>query len=273
MPETESRSQMMDGQRIEQELASRTFRIHNKRFYLDVKQNRRGRFVKITEAGTGGQKSRVIMSVAVAVEILEKINAMIEICNQLAPHNPQNLAQDGKLSSDTIVHESRRYYLDLKENERGRFLRLAMLSMGVRDQIAVPAQGLTELANYLADITEEFASDAANDNSSDLPEPKVLFVGNKKFYFDVGSNRYGVYLRISEVRANVRSFLTIPEQYCKHFCNIINELAQLTSSDNKSPNRPLVNGDNEADSSIEIVNEKPSAMEELPAANESAAVA
>ena len=33
----------------EEELASRTLQIQTKRFYLDVKQNRRGRFIKIAE--------------------------------------------------------------------------------------------------------------------------------------------------------------------------------------------------------------------------------
>lgn len=34
----------------EEELASKTLQIQSKRFYLDVKQNRRGRFIKIAEA-------------------------------------------------------------------------------------------------------------------------------------------------------------------------------------------------------------------------------
>jgi len=33
----------------EEELASRTLQIQSKRFYLDVKENRRGRFLKIAE--------------------------------------------------------------------------------------------------------------------------------------------------------------------------------------------------------------------------------
>jgi len=33
----------------EEELASKTLHIQSKRFYLDVKQNRRGRFIKIAE--------------------------------------------------------------------------------------------------------------------------------------------------------------------------------------------------------------------------------
>lgn len=153
---------VLDGQQAEQELASRTLRIQNKRFYLDVKQNRRGRFVKITEAGNGGHKSRILMSITVALEMQEKVSKLSDTYSQLPPHNPQSLAQDGRLASDTIVRDSRRYYLDLKENERGRFLRLAMLSMGVRDQVAIPAQGMIELRNALTDLTQEFAGDAEN---------------------------------------------------------------------------------------------------------------
>lgn len=38
-----------------------------------------------------------------------------------------------------------------------------------------------------------------SEGQNELPESKYLRVENKVFYFDVGSNRRGVYLRISEV--------------------------------------------------------------------------
>ena len=34
---------------------------------------------------------------------------------------------------------------------------------------------------------------------NELPESRSMRVENKMFYFDVGSNRRGVYLRVSEV--------------------------------------------------------------------------
>lgn len=34
---------------------------------------------------------------------------------------------------------------------------------------------------------------------AELPESKYLRVGNKHFYFDIGSNNRGIFLRISEV--------------------------------------------------------------------------
>lgn len=37
------------GQQSEQELATKMLQIQSKRFYLDVKQNRRGRFIKVAE--------------------------------------------------------------------------------------------------------------------------------------------------------------------------------------------------------------------------------
>lgn len=37
------------GQQAEQELATKMLQIQSKRFYLDVKQNKRGRFIKVAE--------------------------------------------------------------------------------------------------------------------------------------------------------------------------------------------------------------------------------
>lgn len=44
----------------------------------------------------------------------------------IGPPNPDSLPEDGKLKSETMVKENRRYYLDLKENARGRFLRVSV---------------------------------------------------------------------------------------------------------------------------------------------------
>lgn len=42
----------------------------------------------------------------------------------IGPPNPENLPEDGKLKSEMMTKDNRRYYLDLKENARGRFLRV-----------------------------------------------------------------------------------------------------------------------------------------------------
>lgn len=49
-----------------------------------------------------------------------------------------------------------------------------------------------------------------------LPEPKTLRGENKTFYFDVGSNRRGIYLRISEVSC----LLLFTEAFSCAYCTV-----------------------------------------------------
>lgn len=42
----------------------------------------------------------------------------------IGPPNPDTVPEDGKLKSEMMIKDNRRYYLDLKENARGRFLRV-----------------------------------------------------------------------------------------------------------------------------------------------------
>jgi len=43
------------------------------------------------------------------------------------PASSESVPEDGKLKSELMVKDNRRYYLDLKENQRGRFLRVCHL--------------------------------------------------------------------------------------------------------------------------------------------------
>ncbi|KAL5006896.1 hypothetical protein ScPMuIL_015702 [Solemya velum] len=208
----------------EQELATKTLQIQSKRFYLDVKQNRRGRFIKIAEVGAGGKKSRLLLAMSTAAEFRDYLTEFSEHYASLGPPNPDSLPDDGKLKSETMVKDNRRYYLDLKENQRGRFLRVAQTRPrgGPRSQIAIPAQGMIEFRDALTDLLDEFGTDD-HEGQSELPESKYLRVENKVFYFDVGSNRRGVYLRVSEVRTNYRTAITIPERSWARFRDTLSE--------------------------------------------------
>lgn len=57
--------------------------------------------------------------------------------------------------------DNRRYYLDLKENSRGRFLRVSqtMTRGGPRSQVALPAQGMIEFRDALTDLLDDFGTD------------------------------------------------------------------------------------------------------------------
>ncbi|KAG8440951.1 hypothetical protein GDO86_006622 [Hymenochirus boettgeri] len=254
-----------------QELASKRLDIQNKRFYLDVKQNAKGRFIKIAEVGAGGSKSRLTLSMAVAAEFRDYLGDFIEHYAQLGPSSPEQIAQtsgeDGgasgprrALKSEFLVRENRKYYLDLKENQRGRFLRIrqtinrgpgfsggagggAGLQSG--QTIALPAQGLIEFRDALAKLIDDYGGDddegvglgpgggggSAGGMYGELPEGTSITVDSKRFFFDVGCNKYGVFLRVSEVKPSYRNSITVPlkawGKFGGAFCRYAEEMKDI----------------------------------------------
>lgn len=151
------------GNSNEKELASQQIQIQSKRFYIDVKENQRGRFIKLAEVGVGGRKSRILMTMSAATEFKNRLVEFSELHSQMGPSHggasttsgsanannstasstsasgAANAAQagssgannesgnrenDGLIKSETFTKDRKRYYLDLKENQRGRFLRV-----------------------------------------------------------------------------------------------------------------------------------------------------
>ncbi|MEE6478892.1 hypothetical protein FKM82_012041 [Ascaphus truei] len=260
-----------------QELASKRLDIQNKRFYLDVKQNAKGRFIKIAEVGAGGSKSRLTLSMAVAAEFRDYLGDFIEHYAQLGPSSPEQIAQssgeDGAggaggggprraLKSEFLVRENRKYYLDLKENQRGRFLRIRQTinrgpgfsggtgggpGLQSGQTIALPAQGLIEFRDALAKLIDDYGGEedelgvglspggsgggGAGGLYGELPEGTSITVDAKRFFFDVGCNKYGVFLRVSEVKPSYRNSITVPlkawGKFGGAFCRYAEEMKEI----------------------------------------------
>nr|KAG5701963.1 hypothetical protein BaRGS_034545 [Batillaria attramentaria] len=148
----------------EQELATRTLHIQSKRFYLDVKQNRRGRFIKVAEVGAGGKKSRLLLAMSSAAEFRDYLTDFTEHYASLGPTNTESPPEDGKLKSETIVKDNRRYYLDLKENQRGRFLRkhwvfmyspLLQVRNNFRTAVTIPERSWARFRDVLSEFVDK----------------------------------------------------------------------------------------------------------------------
>ena len=67
---------------------------------------------------------------------------------------------------------------------------------------------MIEFRDALTDLVEEFGTDDGG-FEGELPEGQHFRVENKNFYFDIGQNNRGVYMRISEVKTNFRYRLLI----------------------------------------------------------------
>ncbi|KAM8828074.1 purine-rich element-binding protein gamma [Spinachia spinachia] len=233
-----------------QELASKRVDIQKKRFYLDVKQSARGRFLKIAEVWIGRgrhdniRKSKLTLSMSMAPALRDSLGdfidhyARIGLRGGLAPSVPSptgSAVSDEHahrvLKSELIERDNRKYFLDLKENQRGRFLRIRQTvskghgtmgyyGQGIEQTIVLPAQGLIEFRDALSQLIEDYGDEESDergrsgyrnhDDSPELPEAASFRVDNKRFYFDVGSNRYGIFLKISEVRQPYRNTITVP---------------------------------------------------------------
>lgn len=68
-----------------------------------------------------------MMSMGVAAEFRDHLTQFGDLYASLGPPNPDALPEGGQIKSETISKERRRYYLDLKENNRGRFLRVSFI--------------------------------------------------------------------------------------------------------------------------------------------------
>lgn len=148
------------------ELASKCLLLPQKRFYLDVKQNKRGRFIKVAEVNLKGKKSRIIFSIATAAEFCDLLLTFSNF-DESQGDFPN---QDERLKSERLQRDSRLYYFDLKENDRGRYLRCTQLSShgpGPRSQITIPEPNILEFRDSLLDLVNQFGEDyVANQDQS-----------------------------------------------------------------------------------------------------------
>ena len=97
-----------------------------------------------------------------------------------------HLGGQGDLASRTLVLESKRFYLDLKENARGRFLKVSLtFTRGYsRFQVFIPAEGMDEFQQNLGELINEYDTGDAEDALA-APQNRHLRVENKNFYFDI----------------------------------------------------------------------------------------
>nr|VZI49396.1 unnamed protein product [Spirometra erinaceieuropaei] len=142
----------------------------------------------------------------------------------------------------------------------GRKARI-LLTMSAADDLKDKLKDLTEVYEEIAKKeaeNQEYSADhddKSGDNNEDglikshilhPPRNKKAFrIDNRTLYFDSVSNRYGVFLRISQVWASSRTAITIPERSLNRFRDIINELAERISS--SSVKEEEDSGDNEKD--------------------------
>lgn len=247
------------------EIASRSIFIQSKKFYVDVRENHRGKFIKISEVAVNGQKTRVMFDMLTAKEFSTKLNEFCDYFSTLGPakrDSARMMEDEGKLKSESIFREDRRYYIDLKENHRGRFLKVSMaLSAHERSHIVIPAQGMMDMRDVLNELLAEHGDvhspsrtrdpdpssgtqgpdpssgtqdpDTAPsiDTAPDIDNDNFIEYDGKKYIFDISENSRGKYLRISEVSPSFRTAVTVPQESFKQFIEMVEKAMAKTNKE------------------------------------------
>ncbi|KAH0457361.1 hypothetical protein IEQ34_012676 [Dendrobium chrysotoxum] len=252
------------------ELMCKTLQFEHKLFYFDLKENPRGRYLKISEK-TSATRSTIIVPVNGIVWFLDLFNYYVN-------------TDERDIFSKELKLDTKVFYFDVGENKRGRFLKVSEASVNRnRSTIIVPAgssgeEGWAAFRNILLEINEEasrifipnqqnmepsehlpglsddvgagFISGSGHSNhpvpESDLSLDrlvdqlplqddvasmglsKVIRADQKRFFFDLGSNNRGHFLRISEVAGPDRSSIILPLSGLKMFHEMIGHFVDIT---------------------------------------------
>ncbi|KAK9274177.1 hypothetical protein L1049_018991 [Liquidambar formosana] len=145
---------------------------------------------------------------------------------------------DVELLCKTLQVEHKLFYFDLKENPRGRYLKISEKTSATRSTIIVPFSGIS----WFLDLFNYYVSSDEQDVFS-----KELQLDTKVFYFDIGENRRGRFLKVSEASVSRnRSTIIVPAGSARDegwaaFRNIlaeINEASRLFILPNQQSSEP-----------------------------------
>ncbi|CAN1245536.1 Transcription factor Pur-alpha 1 [Linum grandiflorum] len=249
------------------ELMCKTLQVEHKLFYFDLKDNPRGRYLKISEKTSSTRSTIIVPSSGIAW--------FLDLFNYYVTSDEQDLFSK-ELPLDTKV-----FYFDVGDNRRGRFLKISEASVSRnRSTIIVPAgssrvegwasfrnileeineasrlflppgQQSSELSERLVGLSDDVGAGFIPGHSSQTaptPEPnmdrgvdlsrpdeignlgvsKVIRVDQKRFFFDLGSNNRGHFLRISEVAGADRSSIILPLSGLKQFHETVGHFVDIT---------------------------------------------
>lgn len=196
----------------DQDVSSKELQLDSKVFYFDVGENRRGRFLKVSEASVSRNRSTIIVPAGSTRDegwsafrnILEEIN---EASKLFVLPNQQN--------SEGITQER---LVGLSDDVGAGFI------AGNSSQSAPAAS--SEL--NLGDRTSTFDLPPPSDETGGFGVSKVIRADQKRFFFDLGSNNRGHYLRISEVAGSDRSSIILPLSGLKQFHEMVGHFVDIT---------------------------------------------
>lgn len=186
----------------QQDVFSKELQLDTKVFYFDVGENRRGRFLKVSEASVSRNRSTIIV--------------------------PAGSAQDeGWAAFRNIlaeINEASRLFISPSQTSE------PSERLGLSDDVGAGfISSHSSQSGPTADLSVERTIDLpAADEVSNLGVSKVIRADQKRFFFDLGSNNRGHFLRISEVAGSDRSSIILPLSGLKQFHEMVGHFVEIS---------------------------------------------
>ncbi|KAM1055095.1 hypothetical protein ACFX13_029347 [Malus domestica] len=189
----------------DQEVFSKELQLDTKVFYFDIGENRRGRFLKVSEASVSRNRSTIIVPAGSTRD--------------------EGWAAFRNILAD-INEASRLFILPNQQQSSEPSERL----VGLSDDVGA---GFISGHNSQTAPTSELNVDRsaelpAQDEIGNMGVSKVIRADQKRFFFDLGNNNRGHFLRISEVAGSDRSSIILPLSGLKQFHEIVGHFVEIT---------------------------------------------
>ncbi|CAN4123259.1 unnamed protein product [Withania somnifera] len=186
----------------DQDVFSKELQLDTKVFYFDVGENRRGRFLKVSEASVSRNRSTIIVPAGSARD-----EGWAAFRNILAE-----------------INEGSRLFISPNQTSE------TSARLGLSDDVGAGfISSHSSQSAPTADLSVERTIDLpAADEVSNLGVSKVIRVDQKRFFFDLGNNNRGHFLRISEVAGSDRSSIILPLSGLKQFYEMVGHFVEIS---------------------------------------------
>ncbi|KAE9551773.1 hypothetical protein FO519_005010 [Halicephalobus sp. NKZ332] len=191
------------GDDYSREIAVAKVFIESKRYFVDVKENDKGRFVKITQVSEFDKdRIHLVLPMSAAQELANVLKKMGEKVKSASDDNAHSLYRG------EFCGGYRQYFADLRRSKGGLYAAIGQVRVD-RPLLRIPASGFNQLSDKLQSLVNEHGA-GFMEPTEKLPESIKVFGGHNSYYLDCCRSERGFYVKLSEIRGANRSSVGIP---------------------------------------------------------------
>lgn len=242
------------------ELMSVRIAAGTKRLFAALCENDRGRFIKFSDGrgkilvpGEGITQMREALAAletaveAAPVELTDTTKQSGSPSSQTSPNNTGDGPKSELIATKSFFSEGRKFYFDVLENSRGRYIKISQSSTR-RITIILPINGLSLLREGVDMLLEKSPPDTSVSDSSYVHRAtrtvervvpmqdgssatvnvvqRELRVSGKRVVFESGANRRGSYLKIMESHGSQFMIVMLPHSAVPEMIQLLQEVVE-----------------------------------------------